>query len=193
MKQICLLAALLLAASAAPALAHEDETNTAAVHSTPGENLWNTGKPPADWKAEVRREHGHLGPWNVLGYRIAQTAMREFKTTWGSHDLDIIYYEPMETPYSCLADGLSVGTGNSIGRLDLRLAEVFTSEQVCVAVRRKDGKGGIIEFHPKIEYLKIILTQPAEKIEDLSRQCEEMPQESLFWMKRLENNNLEKH
>jgi hypothetical protein len=40
------------------------------VHSSAGDNPWNQGQPPEDWWAEIKRTHGHVGPWNVLGWRI---------------------------------------------------------------------------------------------------------------------------
>ncbi len=100
--------------------------------------------------------------------------------------MDVICYLPLQTPFSCLVDGLTVGTGNSPGRLDLRLAEVFDYRQVHVAVRRKDGTGPILEFHPKPGYLKSILNQPLEALERLSRACAQQPESELFTIRRLE-------
>ncbi|MCL5098818.1 MAG: formylmethanofuran dehydrogenase subunit E family protein [Candidatus Omnitrophica bacterium] len=182
-----------------PVLAHEDspiQTRASApaaagaipsspiVQSKPGDNAWNMGRPSEDWWGEIRREHGHVGPWNVLGWRIGQAALREFKTRWGRHELDIICYVPLQTPFTCLVDGVAVGAGNSLGRLDLRLSEVFTSAQSCVAVRRKDGKGEVLEFRPQPNYLKSIINQPVEKLESLSRACSQMPDQELFVIRR---------
>jgi len=155
------------------------------VHSEPGSNAWNAGKPPADWHAEIERYHGHVGPWNVLGWRIGQAALRELKSAWGRHELEVVCYVPPQTPFTCLVDGLSVGTGNSQGRLDLRMAEVLTWEECFVAVRRKDGKGGVIEFRPRQEYLKAIMGQPVEKLEALCQECSQMPEAKLFAARRV--------
>ena len=84
----------------------------------------------------LERYHGHVGPWNVLGWRIGQTALRELSSAWGTQELELVCYVPPRTPFTCLVDGLSVGTGDSQGRLDLRLAEVLTWEESLVAVRR---------------------------------------------------------
>jgi len=160
-------------------------TNAALVHSQPGDNAWNAGRPLEDWWGEIKRQHGHVGPWNVLGWRIGQAALREFKTEWGHHDLEVICYVPPQTPFTCLMDGVAVGTGNSPGRLDLRLAEVFTARQCCVAIRRKDGQGTVLEFRPNANYLKSILNQPVEQLERLSRQSAAMPEEKLFTVSRV--------
>lgn len=155
------------------------------IQSQPGDNAWNVGRPAEDWWDEIKRQHGHVGPWNILGWRIGQAALREFKTAWGRHELEIICYIPPQTPFTCLVDGLSVGTGNSLGRLDLRLAEVMTRQQAFVAVRRKDGKGEVLEFRPKADYMQSIINQPVEVLETLSRVCVEKPEHELFAIRHL--------
>ena len=160
-------------------------TNAVFVQSKPGDNAWNAGQAVGDWWAEIKRQHGHVGPWNVRGWRIAQAALRELTSEWGRHDLEIICYLPPQTPFTCMVDGLSVGTGNSLGRLDLRLAEVLDCRQSFVAVRRKDGKGDILEFRPATAYLKSITNQPVEALERLSREGSERRESELFTIHRL--------
>jgi len=48
---------------------------------------WNKGDKPKDWRAEIERYHGHVGPWNVVGYRIAQDALDRFDVRWGEHSM----------------------------------------------------------------------------------------------------------
>ncbi len=151
-----------------------------------GDDPWNRGQMPEDWWTEIERMHGHVGPWNVLGWRIGQAALREFDVKWGRHDLDIICYIPMETPYSCMADGLVIGTGNCIGRLDIRLAEVMSRDLVNVSVRRKDRTGPVLVFRPESEYLKRIERRQVHELEKLSRQCINMKESDLFRINRLE-------
>ena len=155
------------------------------IQSQPGSNAWNAGQAAGDWWAEIKRQHGHVGPWNVLGWRIAQAAMRELKSEWGRHELEIICYVPPQTPFTCMVDGLSVGSGNTLGRLDLRLVEVMDYRQSFVAIRRKDGKGDILEFRPAAAYLKSITNQPVEALERLSRECSQRAEEQLFTIQRL--------
>lgn len=162
------------------------------ARSAPGENPWNEGKEPEDWWAAIKQMHGHVGPWNVLGWRIGKAALREFGTDWGRHEFDIICYIPMETPYSCMADGLVIGTGNSIGRLDIRLAEVMSMQLIHVGVRRKDGTGPVLIFRPRLEYLKLIETRPVEELEKLSHQCSVMKESDLFQFERIETSKTKK-
>jgi formylmethanofuran dehydrogenase subunit E len=186
-----LLPLLLVVLSAGRALAHDNhpshsqsrgssQARGAIVQSQPGDNPWNAGRAPENWWEEIKRQHGHVGPWNVLGWRIGQAILREFQTEWGRHDLEILCYVPLRTPFTCLVDGLSVGTGNSLGRLDLRLVEVLSCQQVFVAARRKDQKGGVMELRPSAVYLESIMDQPLGKLEGLSRQCTEKAEQELF-------------
>jgi formylmethanofuran dehydrogenase subunit E len=175
----------MVAGLAVVAMAHDLAPGAKLVHSEAGTNAWNGGKAPADWYGEIQRYHGHVGPWNVLGWRIGQAALREMKSEWGKHELEVVCYVPLQTPFTCLVDGLSVGTGNSQGRLDLRMAEVLTWEQSFVAVRRKNGKGGVVEFRPHEVYLASIMNQPVEKLEALCQECAKMPEDRLFTMRRV--------
>ena len=166
-------------------VAHDQKAGTKLVQSEPGSNAWNTGQAPADWYGEIQRYHGHVGPWNVLGWRIGQAALRELRSQWGKHELEVICYVPPQTPFTCLVDGLSVGTGNSPGRLDLRLAEVLTWEESFVAVRRKDGQGAVLEFRPQTAYLRSIMGQPVERLEALCKECSQVAEEKLFQVRRV--------
>ncbi len=169
-----------------PPQSNEATTNTIIIQSQPGANAWNAGQPPANWWTEIKRQHGHVGPWNVLGWRMGQAALREFKSEWGRHELEVVCYVPLQTPFTCMVDGLAVGTGNSIGRLDLRLADVFGYRESFVAVRRKDRTGAVLEFRPNRDYLKTITNQPVEELERLSRECSRVPEAELFSIRRVE-------
>jgi len=164
--------------------AHFQDSERLKEHSH-DEDPWNRGRPPDDWWAAIERMHGHVGPWNVLGWRIGQAALREFDTEWGRHELDIICYVPMRTPYTCMADGLVMGTGNCLGRLDIRLAEVVSMELIHVAVRRKDGTSAILIFRPKVGYLKLIQKPKAGELERLSHMCKRMKEAELFRIERI--------
>jgi formylmethanofuran dehydrogenase subunit E len=155
------------------------------VGAVGGDNDYNRGQAPEDWWGEIKRMHGHVGPWNVLGWRIGQAALRELDTKWGWHELDIICYVPIKTPYSCMADGLVIGTGNTIGRLDLRLAEVVSLDLIQICILRKDGTGPVLIFRPRREYLRHIDAPKPEQLETLSRECGTMKESDLFEIQRI--------
>ena len=169
--------------TAARLFAH-DETNSVS-RSTPGANLWNQSVESTNWMYELKQVHGHVGPWNVLGWRMGKAALRELGGTWGQHELDIICYIPLKTPYSCLVDGLIVGTGNSMGRLDIRLGEVMTMADIHVSVQRKDGTGPVLLFKPDQKYLEQIRHQPDDQLAALSTECGQLPENKLFTIERL--------
>jgi hypothetical protein len=161
-----------------------DETNSVS-RSTPGANIWNQSVESTNWMYELKQVHGHVGPWNVLGWRMGKAALRELGGAWGQHELDIICYIPLKTPYSCLVDGLIVGTGNSMGRLDIRLGEVMTMADIHVSVQRKDGTGPILLFKPDQKYLEQIRHQPDDQLAALSTECGQLPENKLFTIERL--------
>ncbi|OHB76751.1 MAG: hypothetical protein A2Z25_02540 [Planctomycetes bacterium RBG_16_55_9] len=155
------------------------------VGAVGGDNAYNKGREPQDWWAEIERMHGHVGPWNVLGWRIGKAALRELDTKWGLHELDIICYVPLKTPYSCMADGLVIGSGNTLGRLDLRLAEVVSLDFIHVCIRRKDGMGPILIFRPRPAYLRLIDAPKPEDLEKLSRECSTLKEGDVFEIQRV--------
>lgn len=154
------------------------------VRSEPGQNPWNRGKPPEDWWAEVERYHGHVGPWNALGWRIGQAALGEFNATWGDHSLDIIIAIPDKTPYSCLMEGLMVGTGNSPGRLNLRMSEVHAPSQIFVSIRSLSDPTRVVVYEPHDTYLEMIRVWPVDQIAQLARECAGLPAEELYRIER---------
>lgn len=161
---------------------HEHDHAAQSARSVPGKNIWNRGERPEDAWAEMERWHGHVGPWNVIGLRMGEAILRESGAQWGDHTMDIVVHIPLSTPYSCLVDGLMVGTGNGPGRLDLRMAEVETMDMIYVSARPREGQGPILLLRPNRRLLHRIETNPAEKLEALSRECMDMRDSELFTM-----------
>ncbi|MFO1476422.1 MAG: formylmethanofuran dehydrogenase subunit E family protein [Verrucomicrobiota bacterium] len=182
MNKIAALVLSLLALSAPWAQAHE--TNAPA-----GPGPWNAAQEPTNWWAEIKQAHGHVGPWNVLGWRMGKAALRELDATWGRHELDIVCIIPMRTPYSCVADGLVVGTGNSIGRLDIRLSETFSMADLHASVRRKDGAGPVLLLKPSAAWLRRIRHAPDSELDALAHECGEMPEKDLFEIIKVERSD----
>jgi formylmethanofuran dehydrogenase subunit E len=178
-KQIIILLAVIAILTAGKALAHDDEISAA------GSNIWNQAQEPTNWWNEIKQAHGHVGPWNVLGWRMGKAASRELGATWGQHELDVVCHIPLQTPYSCIADGLVVGTGNSIGRLDIRLGEVMVMADVHISVRRKDGSGPVLLLKPNQKYLEKIRTAPDDQLESLARECGDLPEKEIFVIEKI--------
>ena len=178
-KSILIFTAAIAILTAGRLFAHDDEISAA------GSNVWNQAQEPTNWWNDIKNLHGHVGPWNVLGWRMGKAALRELNATWGQHELDIVCYIPLKTPYSCIADGLVVGTGNSIGRLDIRLGEVMTMTEIYVGIRRKDGTGPVLLLKPNQKYLEKIRHAPDAQLESLARECGELPEQELFVIEKV--------
>jgi hypothetical protein len=166
-------------------LSKENESQQPAQNATGEKNIYKQGHAPKDWWAEIKRMHGHVGPWNVLGWRIGRAALREFDTQWGRHELDIICYVPLRTPYSCMADGLIIGTGNAMGWLDIRLAAAACPDLIHVSIKRKDGTGPVIIFKPRPACLHHIDAPKPDQLETLSRECSNMKESDLLEIQRV--------
>lgn len=93
-----------------------------------------------DWEA-ARRLHGHLGPWMALGMKAGAEALRRLgarphfglRARIGCH---------LETPVSCLIDGVQWMTGATYGKRNLVAEE---SEHVWIEVTRNDT-GACVRF-----------------------------------------------
>lgn len=178
-KSILLLSTILIMLTHPTAIAQDDDI----VGS--GSNVWNQAQEPTNWWNDIKNLHGHVGPWNVLGWRMGKAALRELNSKWGQHELDIVCHIPLMTPYSCIADGLVVGTGNSIGRLDIRLAEALAMGDAHVSVRRKDGTGPVLLLIPNQRYLDKIRHAPDEQLDSLAHACGELAETDLFTIRKM--------
>ena len=159
--------------------AHDEEISAA------GSNMWNQAQESTNWWDAIKQVHGHVGPWNVLGWRMGKAALRELGATWGEHQLDIICHVPLKTPYSCIADGLIVGTGNSMGRLDIHLSEVATMNEIYVSARRKDGSGPVLLLKPNQKYMEKICNAPDSQLTPLAHECAKLPEKELFVIEKI--------
>lgn len=81
---------------------------------------------------DLAQFHGHLGPFIVIGYRIGRHAL----TVLGSNPFNIraqVYCSGV-TPQSCLADGVQLGSGCTLGKGNIAVTPsdtiscVFSSE-----------------------------------------------------------------
>ncbi len=87
----------------------------------------------SDWQV-LRRFHGHLGPWLILGIKIGQAALAAVKAR-KHFGVEVVAAWPDAPPPSCAVDGLQWGTGATYGKRNLRLEP---SERFEVLVRNTD-------------------------------------------------------
>ncbi|MGD8505350.1 MAG: FmdE family protein [Candidatus Bathyarchaeota archaeon] len=65
--------------------------------------------------------HGHLGPFLVIGVRMALIGMRELEVKKGDPKLRVVVVVKPSVPFSCVIDGIQAATTCTIGNRKLRL------------------------------------------------------------------------
>lgn len=78
--------------------------------------------------SDLARFHGHLGPFIVLGYRIGKQALKDLGSDPFSIQAEV--FCSGVTPQSCLADGVQLGSGCTLGKGNI---EVILSDKIfCI-------------------------------------------------------------
>lgn len=117
--------------------------------------------------------HGHLGPYIVLGYRMGRYVKRYFCSD--PFHMSVVVYCSGKPPQSCIADGVQIGSGCTLGKRNIELIEggdvkcVFASEGKKLALRPKP-----IKFPPRDDH------HYAELIEQLAVEMYLMDDADLF-------------
>jgi formylmethanofuran dehydrogenase subunit E len=70
---------------------------------------------------ELARFHGHLGPFIVLGYRMGRYALQKLGDN--PFALKASVYCSGITPQSCLADGIQLGSGCTLGKGNIEIVK----------------------------------------------------------------------
>ncbi len=128
----------------------------------------------------IARFHGHWGPNAVLGYRLGQKALSILKAN-PYFDIDVNYFGPIETPKSCIIDGLQLSTGATFGKGNITKNP---SPYISVFVKnKKDGNSVILCIRKNVfsiidsllksgitlkEVTEIIWNTPADSLIDLN-------------------------
>ncbi|MEM1566584.1 MAG: formylmethanofuran dehydrogenase subunit E family protein [Candidatus Bathyarchaeia archaeon] len=89
--------------------------------------------------------HGHLGPFLVIGVKMARMAKKALNLNQANQwDLRVFAELPLETPFSCILDGIQATTRCTVGnrRLKIRnsngnMTAVFKSRNKILKVRVK--------------------------------------------------------
>ena len=70
----------------------------------------------------VKRFHGHLGPYVVLGLRVGKALLRELNPR-PHFGIEVHVTGPLKPPPRCVLDGLQLSTGCTMGKGNLTLEE----------------------------------------------------------------------
>jgi formylmethanofuran dehydrogenase subunit E len=85
--------------------------------------------------SDLARFHGHLGPFIVLGYRIGKQALKELSCDPFSTKAEV--YCSGIPPQSCLADGVQLGSGCTLGKGNIDVIRSDTISCIFSAGEKK--------------------------------------------------------
>ncbi len=129
---------------------------------------------------EIAFVHGDTEPFAVAGYRMGQRALEEFKLSRGSFLLEVVHNAPEEVQWSCIADGVEVATGASVGKLNLKLV-ASRPGHVSTAIRdRRTGKTLVFRLTP--QFTARYMSVSHEKLSAAGREVLALPDDQIFTM-----------
>ncbi len=82
----------------------------------------------------IRRFHGHLGPFVILGYRIGE----RIRNITSSEKIRIEMSIEEHPPVSCIADGIQLSTGSTLGRGLMKIRGTAGKRKIIVLDREKE-------------------------------------------------------
>ncbi|MGZ5502965.1 MAG: FmdE family protein [Halobacteriota archaeon] len=154
---------------------------------------------------EVTKFHGHICPGTIIGYRAAQIAVREFSPN-RSVDEELIAIVEND---SCSVDAIQVVTGCTFGKGNLIFKDY--GKHVYTFINRKTGDALRISLRSSVnlEHMDPTWNQLRKKVTsgsatsneqlDFSKRADiiaeklmNMPEESLFNVKHIENADVPK-
>lgn len=102
---------------------------------------------------EIRKAenlHGHLGPFLVLGVKMANLAKKLLNIDRDSHrDMQVFVKLPLTTPFSCILDGIQAATQCTIGNRKLRVKN-FNGEITAIFKIKSQNKTVKVQLKPQI-------------------------------------------
>jgi len=98
-----------------------------------------------NYQGKIRRFHGHLGPYVVLGYRMGKYA----KSRLTKIDRIAVQID-QQPPVSCILDGLQLSTGCTLGKNKIELSK---SRKFQKAIFYGQNKKIIITLTPELQIL----------------------------------------
>ena len=135
-----------------------------------------------DTELYIKTFHGHLGPYLVLGYRMGLIALRELDSA-GHFGLFAIVHSRLKPPESCLIDGVQLGSGCTLGKRNIEIAE--TAGPAFAEFESERGERITISLRGDIPRLIADLIRESG-VEDAGDRIFHMGEESLFEVRRQE-------
>ena len=127
----------------------------------------------------ARKLHGHLGPFLVIGVRMGEAAIKNLNLTGNERlDLRVNVKVPLQTPFSCLLDGIQIATTCTVGNQRLKIENAETIQATFTT--QKEAKALKITINESLsEQLK--QKQSQNKLtEELALEIADIPENQLF-------------
>jgi formylmethanofuran dehydrogenase subunit E len=124
--------------------------------------------------------HGHLGPYVVIGYRMGKLSVAELESE-GPFGISAEVHSPLETPRSCLIDGVQLGSGCTMGKGNITVQEA-PEPAWAVFASGEDGQV-TIRLRPEIPALVQELLN-SKGVEATGRAFFQIRLDSLFTIER---------
>lgn len=114
--------------------------------------------------------HGHLGPYLVAGIRMGRFALRKLDSP-GYKDLNVEVKTGARPPISCLADGIQVATGCTLGKGNIKIV----AGDLPSATFRSGNRSLSVAYRPEAEH-------PIEfsSLEEAANHLLDLPEEDIF-------------
>ena len=141
----------------------------------------NTHKEKEKLSLEIKKAetlHGHLGPFLVIGVRIGEVAKRILKVE-SNEKLRATAKIPLETPFSCVLDGIQSTTQCTVGNQKLKIENSQREITVQFKLENPNSTLKIGVNQQIIEELKQKFSQGATN-QELAWKIVELPENQLF-------------
>lgn len=129
--------------------------------------------------------HGHLGPFLVLGVRMALIGIRELGVKKGNPKLRVTVMTKPSVPFSCVIDGVQVATKCTIGNRKLRLQDSPKSVSAKFQIQEENVVAVTLNSAKREELEKLLSEQSSfQEMEKIARKVVSMPERELFKIQR---------
>jgi formylmethanofuran dehydrogenase subunit E len=124
--------------------------------------------------------HGHLGPFLVIGVRMATVAKKNMKLDVEKHKgLRVAVKVPLVTPFSCVIDGIQSATACTVGNQKLKIEN---SEKEIITRFRVEETGEEMKISLSQKLVDELKRKMLEGVsaEELAIQIAAKPEEQIF-------------
>jgi formylmethanofuran dehydrogenase subunit E len=128
--------------------------------------------------------HGHLGPFLVVGVRMAAVAKRVFnQDARGSLRLQVKVKVPFATPFSCAIDGIQAATHCTVGNQRLR---VGNARKQIFASFEAENSDRVVRISVNRRVIRELMRKMSEGVgnDELAGEIAAMPEGQLFTIEK---------